>query len=368
MLALSAGCSHMQPSRTCTYSPLADIPAGNRTAHVLAVDLNRDGLPDIVGTNQGGMSPGTISVALNQGQGRFAETVTYTMGEVGPYETTAADFNNDGYPDLAVELFGTADRTIIGEEVDVLINEGDGGFEPFVAYTTGKKPRAVTAADLDGDGYQDLIVADSNANTVSVMLGKGDGTFSPRMAFPAGHNPHGAVAADFDRNGSPDVAVCNNGPNGAVNVLLGNGDGTLRETVEYGVGAGAFGLDAGDLDGDGDPDIVTANNRAASVSVLINDGTGTFGAAVSYPATAQPIAVTMGDLQGDGTIDVLSASRKGTDLLVGNGDGSLQTSILLPTGDGTYGTAIADFDGDGIQDIAAAVTSGRVSVMRGACE
>lgn len=370
LLCLTAlpGLSRAQSS--CTYTELARIAARDRTAHVLAVDLNRDGVPDVVGTNHTGMAltKGTITVALGTGSGKFEAPKTYTLGDAGPYETTAADFNGDGFPDLAVELFGTSDRTIIGIEVDVFLNNGDGTFKPFVAYATGNKCRAVKSADLNRDGRQDLIVANSQDGTVGVLLGKGDGTFGSRRDYPAGPNPHGLAVADFNRDGSPDIAACNNifHPDGAVNVMLGNGDGSLSEPVQYKVGAGAFGLDAGDLNGDGYPDIVSASNRAASVSVLINTGTGTFKEAVGYPATAQPIAVNVGDLQGDGKLDVLSSSRQGTDMLAGNGDGTLQPFMLVDTGS-AYDSALADFDGDGVMDFASAVTSGHMVIMKGIC-
>ena len=232
---------------------MATIPAGNRTVSVLAVDLNNDGVPDIVATNQGGMDKGTITVALGLGKGKFAAPTTYTLGDVGPYETIAADFNGDGYLDLAVVLFGTSDRTIVGTQVDVFINTGKGTFKPFVAYATGTKPRAVIAADLNKDGKLDLIVANSTANTVGVLLGKGDGTFGPRVDYPAGNNPHGLAVADFNHDGRLDVAVANNGPVGAINVMFGKGDGTLEAPITYSAGAGTFGLAAGDLNGDGYP-------------------------------------------------------------------------------------------------------------------
>lgn len=368
-LSTLSGLAHAQSN--CTYTELARIAAQDRTAHVLAVDLNKDGVPDVVGTNHTGMAltKGTITVALGTGGGKFGTSRMYTLGDAGPYETTATDFNGDGYPDLAVELFGTSDRTIIGIEVDVFINNGNGTFKPFVPYATGNKCRAVKSADLNRDGKQDLIVANSQDGTVGVLPGKGDGTFGPRTDYPAGPNPHGLTVADFNRDGNPDIAACNNifHPDGAVNVMLGNGDGSLAPPEQYSVGAGAFGLDAGDLNGDGYPDIVSASNRAASVSVLINTGTGTFEKAVDYTATARPIAVTVGDLQGDGKLDILSSSRQGTDILAGNGDGTFQPSILVETGS-SYDSALADFDGDGVMDIASAVTSGHVVVMKGMCK
>lgn len=362
---------YAQSKNTCTYTRMATITAQNSTAHVLAVDLNKDGLMDVVGANHTGMEliKGTISVALATAKGKFGPATNYTLGEAGPYETTTADFNGDGYPDLAVELFGTSDRTIIGIEVDVFINNGDGTFKPFVAYATGKKCRAIGSVDLNKDGKIDLIVANSQESTVGVLPGKGDGTFGIRIDFPAGANPHGLTVADFNKDGNPDVAACNNifNPDGAVNVMLGNGDGTLQKPVQYKVGSGAFGLDAGDLNGDGYPDIVSASNRAASVSVLINKGNGLFNAVVDYPATEQPIAVTVGDLNGDGKIDVLSSSSKGVDILTGKGDGTLKPAVLVEAGS-SYDTAIADMDGDGVMDFVVAGTRNGIVVMKGTCK
>lgn len=370
LLALSSAAAFAQAVTTCTYSPMATIPAGNRTVSVLAVDLNNDGVPDIVATNQGGMDKGTITVALGLGKGKFAAPTTYTLGDVGPYETIAADFNGDGYLDLAVVLFGTSDRTIVGTQVDVFINTGKGTFKPFVAYATGTKPRAVIAADLNKDGKLDLIVANSTANTVGVLLGKGDGTFGPRVDYPAGNNPHGLAVADFNHDGRLDVAVANNGPVGAINVMFGKGDGTLEAPITYSAGAGTFGLAAGDLNGDSYPDIVTSNQRSKTVSVLINAGDGTFKKPVELAAAGAPVAIDLADMNGDGNLDILSSSNDGgvTEVFLGNGEGTFQAPISAATGDGSYGSAVADFDGDGTKDIAAALTTGSVSIMKGSCK
>lgn len=383
MLILSVFC-YSTPAQTlgaCNYKRVEIIASGSRTAHVLAVDLNRDGALDVIGTNQGGMNltKGTISVALGAGNGSFYPITVYTLGDAGPYETTAADFNGDGYIDLAVELFGTSDRTIIGAEIDVFINKGDGTFHPFVAYATGKKPRAVISADLNKDGKQDLIVANSIVDSVGVLLGVGDGTFGPRHDYPAGDNPHGVVVTDLDNDGNLDVAICNNSPMGSINVLMGKGNGSLENTVQYEAGEGTFSLDSGDMNGDGYADIVTANERANSVSVLINTGSGSFKKpsdyAVSGGPSGRPVAVTLGDLQGDGKLDVLASVCNKmdpldggvTNILYGNGDGTLQSAATVATGNGSYDAAIADFDDDGTLDIVSAVTTGSLVIMKGTC-
>ncbi len=81
---------------------------------------------------------------------------------------TAADINGDGKPDLIVANFGS-------NTVSVLLNTtAPGATTPTFAtqqtFATGSDPFSVTAADINGDGKPDLVVANSASNTVSVLL------------------------------------------------------------------------------------------------------------------------------------------------------------------------------------------------------
>ncbi|MGC3982909.1 MAG: VCBS repeat-containing protein [Steroidobacteraceae bacterium] len=369
--ALVAPISHA--AKTCEYTPLANIATGARTAGVIALDLNKDKVLDIVATNQAG---GSVSVALGKKGGSFGTATTYPTSTVGPYETAAADFNGDGYPDLMAGNFGSAAGAPYGLTVSVFINKGDGTFKDFVDFSAtdaaNDKVRAVTVGDFNKDGKMDIAAA-SQFTGLHILLGKGDGTFAPHVLYPAGGSVHGIVAADFNKDGNLDVALANNSPNGAVNVLLGKGDGSFGATIAYPAGAGTFGLATGDLNGDGYPDIVTANDRGTSISVLLNLGkqqAGAFAAHVEYPATKKSVAVSLGDLDGDGKLDVLSSANSGavTDTYRNNGDGTFQASVPVATGNGSYGSAAADFNGDGVTDIASANVGNTVVIMQGACK
>src|SRR5262249_61310626 len=61
--------------------------------------------------------------------------------------------------------------------VSVLLGNGDGTFQAAVNFGVGIRPAVVTVGDFNGDGIQDLAVANNGSNNVSVLLGNGDGTF-----------------------------------------------------------------------------------------------------------------------------------------------------------------------------------------------
>ena len=114
------------------------------------------------------------------------------------------------------------------------------------------------AGDLDGDGDNDLVVANNAEETISIMKNNGDGTFAPKVDYPTGIDPLSVSAADLDRDGDFDVAVAN-ANNHNVSVFFNNGDGTLAPRVDYPTGNNPYSVFAADFDGDGDPDLVTAN-------------------------------------------------------------------------------------------------------------
>src|SRR5262245_7108023 len=77
------------------------------------------------------------------------------------------------------------------------------------------------AADFNGDGRPDL--AGTGATTVAVMLNNGDGTFQPKVAFPVGGPPQDLDAGDFNGDGRIDLAVTINSPQVFLSLLIGNG-------------------------------------------------------------------------------------------------------------------------------------------------
>jgi hypothetical protein len=233
------------------------------------------------------------------------------------------------------------------------------GFAPKADVATGAGPEAVAAGDLNGDGKQDLVVADGEAGTVSVLLGKGDGTFEAKVDYPTGTAPSAVALVDLNGDKKPDLVLANGGSN-TVSVLLGKGDGSFEPGVEYATGAQPTAVAAGDLNGDGKQDLVVADGEAGTVSVLLGKGDGTFEAKKDFATGTNPRAVAVGDLNADGKQDlaVANSGANSASALLGKGDGTFAAKQDFATGTAPAGVALADLNGDHKPDLATANATG----------
>jgi hypothetical protein len=256
-------------------------------------------------------------------------------------------------------------------------------FAPAVSYAAGDVPSAVAVGDFNGDGKQDLAVANettthfNGSGTVSILLGKGDGTFAPAANHVAGTDPRSVAVGDFNGDGKLDLAVANFFSE-SVSILVGKGDGTFATPVNYSVGGEPTSVAVGDFNGDGKQDLAVVNSKvfsavddvpvsgSSNVSVLVGKGDGTFAPAVNYAAGEDPNSVAVGDFNGDGKRDLAVANfvSGNVSILVGQGDGTFATPVNYPVGSEPTSVAVGDFNGDGKQDLAVA-TSGNVSVLVG---
>jgi hypothetical protein len=308
----------------------ATYAAGTSPAGIVSADFQGAGGADIAVANIGSNN---VSVYLNHndGTGTFQSAVNYPAGS-RPVTIAAADLNGDGLPDIVVAN-ATSPAT-----VTVLLNDPNnpGHFlAPVSLPTGGNTAIEVKLAQLTGDGFTDIIATNYGSNTVAVLLGNGDGTFQAAHTYAAGPGTIGAYSlavADYYGDGFPSVAVGNFTPpnNGVVTILRDNGgDGTLQAYHQIATLPGfTSGLAAGDL-GNGHQDLVSANNGivSAGVSVLLNDGAGNF--TVSTIATTQsaPLRITLGDVNGDGNLDMVVANFGTTPGNIG---------VFYGNGDGTF--------------------------------
>jgi len=252
-----------------TFSPSSAVFAqaeGMPTAAMAAADFNADGNLDLAFANQ---SLGVSPVALGYGRGAFSTAGDlYTKGF--PVSVAVDDFNGDGKLDAAVAGGGSTKYPDSG--VAISLGKAKGKFTQAGGspVSLGKNLTAVVAGDLNGDGKIDLAATDADGNDVLVLLGEGDGTFQAPITMAAGNRPQAIAMGDFNNDGKLDLAVADSG-DGTVTLLLGNGDGTFTEASgsPYTVGKSPIAIAAADFNGDGKLDLAVANAGDGTVSVLL---------------------------------------------------------------------------------------------------
>lgn len=161
---------------------------------------------DIVVTS---VDVGEFLVYLGDGGGSFP-TVQGPFIVLSAAAVVAADFNGDGKSDLAISRYDYGD-------VSLQIGNGDGTFQAMGVYSEGAitaYPLGAAVADFDGDGFPDLALANSGDNSVAVLRDRtvGNGGFDAPLAFAGSPDQLDSIAVgDFNRDGRPDLVVVNGG-------------------------------------------------------------------------------------------------------------------------------------------------------------
>jgi type II secretory pathway component GspD/PulD (secretin) len=270
----------------------------------------------------------------------------YAVGTT-PTAVAIADLNNDGFQDLVVA--NNADNN-----VSVLLGVGDGTFGTATTFNVGKAPVAITSADFNADGFADVAVVNFTDNTVSILLGKGDGTFLPQTTIPTGKTPTAIATGDFNADGHPDLVVTNSLDN-TISVYLGNGDGTFQTAVTYPTGVKPVSVAVGDMNGDTFPDLVVVNQTENTIGVYFNNGQGVFGLRTPYTTGNLPTAVALADFNLDGFLDVAVANQTDNtvSIFLNTGtNGNLGPQATYLTGTAPVAITVADFNIDGLPDVA----------------
>jgi FG-GAP-like repeat/Bacterial Ig-like domain (group 3) len=329
--------------------------ASGAPVQTVVADFNGDGFPDVATTNAV-FGPSPVAVFLGKANGEFQSPVSYPTG----YFTSgivAGDFNNDGLLDLLAMI---QDGTIA-----LFLGNGDGTFKTPKVDNIGGLPVSIVLGDFDRDGILDFATVDYFANSASVSLGNGDGTFKTPVPYAIGSGPYYMAIADFNSDGYLDLAAVNDNDS-TVSVLLGNGDGTFRSQKTYKVGGQVEFVATGDLNLDGKPDIIVANYSDQTVGVLLGKGDGTFEPQVTYKVGGPDSGLAIADLNGDGIPDIVASyyhpSQVG--VLLGKGDGTFEAVHEYNTGQSQgYEVTIADLNGDGTPDLISSDLHASISVM-----
>jgi FG-GAP-like repeat/Calx-beta domain/FG-GAP repeat len=318
---------------TPSFAPHLDFGGGDEPVSVALADLNGDGRPDIVVVDYQTQSVGVLinQTAPGATTPSFAPLVNFAVGP-GPAGLAIGDLNGDGKPDLVVTDQGS-------DSVSVLLNTTTPGaatpsFVPKADFAVGGGfSLSVAIGDFNGDGRPDLAVANAfngtGGDTISVLLntttpGATAPSFATHVDFATRDAPSSVAVADLNGDGRPDIAVASTRSN-SVAVFLnvttpGGTTPSFDAGSDFATGSYPIPVAIADLNGDGRPDIVAGDNQASALSVLLNStapGTAVpaFGRS-DFMAGSNPLSVAIADFNGDGRPDLVSVAGSDNDASV----------------------------------------------------
>jgi len=315
-----------------------------------AGDLDNDGWTDLFVPCETGND---VRVFMNNGAGLYPGgfTVKEPSNMNRPSPNEPADFDNNGEIDVAI-------GNVNNDRLTVMFGDGSGDFPTVlsvdVSATAGASVRGVGVLDLNGDGWDDVVVACRSADHISRVMNNGDGTFAPAVFQEIGVSRETSIAvADANNDGIMDVFVGNSDPPRQVTVLICDGNGGLAPQAQVATSGLPWMLAVGDLNLDGNVDVFSAASTANGIGCHLGDGAGGISAVTFLATGGYPLAIDTGDLDGDGDLELVSSNYSSATWTVWEnaGNGTFINARTLAASSAGSCATLHDRDNDGDLDL-----------------
>lgn len=321
--------------------------AGPNQSSITSADFDEDGRADIAIAD---VIANAVTVLRGRGDGTFDSPVRLRVG-IQPYSVGSADFNADGHADLVA-------ASTLSKDLHVLEGRGDGTFKRPYRLTASGFPDDMAVADVNADGRLDVVALNAFYGKLDVYLNRA-GVLVKQPVVATGGTSIGlslaVTVADLDGDGDQDIALAEwtKGPFGsAIRTLRGAGDGTFaRGPVRHFPGI-AESLRSGDVNCDGLPDLVVPVAEGGIV-IVHGSRTDTIAPPSRSPGLTGTNAAELADLNGDGKLDMLISYFTGSAGVVSDvcGRRRMWPSSYLTTAPQSEAFGLPDLNGDGFPDL-----------------
>jgi hypothetical protein len=316
--------------------------AGDGASDFVAADFDGDGWVDLAVVNA---TTGDLTLFHPTGDGTYVEGESLATG-IAPSHIITGHFNNDGVPDLAVMATGA-------NQLRYYLAESDGTFDSYTSLPLSGSGWQLYAEDLNDDGLDDILIYDSFGilSTYMNTAGSGFGTANSKTIGYA----RSVTTGDFDGDGVIDFVIADDILRKALILYSGNGDGTFADGENLYEGHQYYSQYANDFNGDGVLDIALMGrvNSNDELQIYLGKGDGVYAEPYLLDASGFTSSIASGDFNGDGFIDLACAhaSRSRITLYLGNGDGGFNDYIELGDPVQPRQLLAVDTNGDGRSDL-----------------
>lgn len=171
-------------------------------------DVNNDGLTDIVVMSGQLYADPNFGILTQNPDGTFAPAVYYSIGQnILSSGVAVGDVNGDLLQDVVLTYGGN------GGMLGVFLQNNTGTLDPVLNYPSYDIPQAVEIADVSNDGRKDVIVVHGGWLKLGVYLQGANGQLLPEELYPipyGSYNPHSLAIGDINGDGLNDVVIADN--------------------------------------------------------------------------------------------------------------------------------------------------------------
>jgi len=283
---------------------------------------------------------------------------TLAVGD-GQKTFALADLDGDGHRDLLVGVQDRGQVVVIPNRAGQLRSHPDA----WHRFDVGANPTAISVADLNGDDWQDLAVANHDYQQVTLLLSEGSSLrFARRtIAVAAEPHPHWLRLHDFDRDGHAEMLVDDRDSEGLL-LLAGGAELAWENTFKVPMGGQPYlGFALADTNGDGRMDLITPNRQQIAIAHHVE------GLQFSQPQhlpAQSPFAVAAADFNSDGAIDLVSASEQSVvQVWLASASGQWSEPTNYPVSAGAKQIALGHFDQEPGIDIVVSNWNGTLTLL-----
>ncbi|MDR9417272.1 MAG: FG-GAP-like repeat-containing protein, partial [Gracilimonas sp.] len=285
-----------------------------------------------------------------------------TSGYNGEGNITTADIDGNGFDDLILT------RPAFNR-ISMLFSDGNNPFDRSlsISITDDISPSIIKPINLDDQDYPDFVFISDQENEFRVLRNTGasptSSSFMTQHTITANNiQPTDVAIADMDQDGRSDVIIASED----LSKISWYSNETTETDVIFGneqvvttSAGGVSAIYAADFNADGFTDVVAGLAGAELIALYTNTGSGSFNTSflTSFGSVSNPTEITAADLDDDGDLDVIASADGSIVTLDNNGDGSFTNFTVIANIQNASDIAVGDINGDTRLDVIASSQS-----------